>query len=507
MRHVYNLTEGMAVKAILGTMFTSATRTPLYEVNNFYRDSPKKMLFGPFVGDRGLSDTILATRMDSIYEMNRKWKDFNEIIWETQTLVCRIFGLASEDYYLDTTDIDLTGTKYTSRGDGAALPEHFGKPKSGKTALLHKSIMVAVRGCTVLCYAQAHDGAESDVIMDNEAIRRLIGKVDASRAIFTMDCKGCTLPNISLCVNGGVGFVTKVPERFYGGLRDDVVHSVVTGIMDESEKRPGRLYYDTVVRIASEDDGLDAELRLIAYKLPNGIRRAEKYLRSQGRRKLDRAMNALSHKRFESRDAAERAFAEALASADAPVYNVLREVFEDPVRKRRDEPCWRVKPHPATVIESEMSDACKRYSVNVLITNLPFSTMSCGDPRRGSTADDVIEYYLRQCVVERRFRMMKTCQGMGHVYIHTLRRQDTMIFMTALATMIQSAMDEKLKRTHIKGQPNITMERAADKLVNARLGYDKEKDRVYISGGGDSAKIFADMLERLGIEKRLLFGF
>jgi hypothetical protein len=61
-----SLSHGMAAKAMIGTMFVKG-KTPLYDVENFYRTAPCDLIFGGDVDADSLSDTNLASRLDIIH--------------------------------------------------------------------------------------------------------------------------------------------------------------------------------------------------------------------------------------------------------------------------------------------------------------------------------------------------------------------------------------------------------------------------------------------------------
>ena len=123
------------------------------------------------------------------------------------------------------------------------------------------------------------------------------------------------------------------------------------------------------------------------------------------------------------------------------------------------------------------------------------------------TADDVINRYLRQCTIEMRFRMQKTCLGIAHIFIHTPVKQDAEILMDCLATAMQSALDAVLKRERPLGEKRITMEMLGGHLVGCRIGFDREEKRLFLSGDRESKTPFFRALDRFVVNLCYAFSY
>ncbi|MBR7152219.1 MAG: hypothetical protein IKD00_00535 [Candidatus Methanomethylophilaceae archaeon] len=123
------------------------------------------------------------------------------------------------------------------------------------------------------------------------------------------------------------------------------------------------------------------------------------------------------------------------------------------------------------------------------------------------TSDEVIQRYLGQAHIEKRFRMMKTCHGLSHVFIHTPVRQDSMVIMDALATCVQTAMDAALKAARPEGGRRITVEMLDDKLVGCRIGFDREGMRLFFSGDDYSRDLFFEAVDRMHLDLTHLFPY
>lgn len=89
-------------------------------------------------------------------------------------------------------------------------------------------------------------------------------------------------------------------------------------------------------------------------------------------------------------------------------------------------------------------------SVRVLVTNIPRADGDASNIRFGATADTVLLTYLGQYRIEHAFRLMKSGMGMKRVYIQRPSRENAMMFVISVATMLTDAADHILKR-HLPG--------------------------------------------------------
>lgn len=492
----------MAFKSYSGTMFTNGQRFPLYETRHFYASSPTDAVFGATIAPRSLSDTILASRMEELMEL-----DTDELTWQFSSKTNAFFDLESSDFCLDNTDVDFFGVARKDGTGKAAVMKYSTKCKSKRTNALHKEVMNVCDGNGTIVYTHVFDGATADQEMDITALDKLLHKLDPESDVLSGDCKFCDVRIFERVDKRGCGFVTKVPHNFSGSVRELVRRSALTGVMDESPVHKGRWYYETHDVITDSEGRSFGDKRLIAFRLPGSIKRALRYLREQGLKQFERSLKKVWHQRFETREDAVMAVLEAMDVVDEPIYRAVVEFVQDPRALKKGGPAWMPRILGVSVDEDLIQEAAERYSVEVLITNIPFAAEDAPVLRKGMTSDSVINRYLSQCTIEKRFRMQKTCHGMAHIFIHTPARQDAMIIIDGLATSMQSAMDAKLKKEHEKGRRRITMEMLGDQLVGCRVGFDREERRIFFSGDRGSRELFFEAVDRLGIDLSYAFPF
>ena len=80
------------------------------------------------------------------------------------------------------------------------------------------------------------------------------------------------------------------------------------------------------------------------------------------------------------------------------------------------------------------------------MTNLPRANGDAENIRFGATADTVLLTYLGQYRVEHAFRLMKDGMSMKKVYIQKPSRENAMMFVISIATMLTDLADHVLKR-------------------------------------------------------------
>ena len=92
------------------------------------------------------------------------------------------------------------------------------------------------------------------------------------------------------------------------------------------------------------------------------------------------------------------------------------------------------------------------------------------------------------------------------MYIHTPSRQDAVVFLTSIATMISETVDLMLKDMTLDHRHPLTMEQICNRKMNTVLRYDRDKDSVTILGEPEDGRLIMDILRRLDIEPDLLLG-
>ena len=496
-----NLSTGMAAKAMIGTMFTEGIRKPLYRVGDQYAIAPVDKLFGNFVEHRTMSDTTLSARLDVIYQMDRE-----EILWRIHTMLCERAGLSTDLYRFDSTNFPFYGLKYEDFSEGA-MPKYSKTSKNKRYDLLQKNVQAICDGNGLLVSSRCYDGNVSDVIMDMDSLDFLARHIDCSESYICADCKLASAGLILRTMDLDLGFVTKCPLNFADRIHDDIVRSVMLGWMDESQKHEGRYIYDTHSEV--ELDGRIVDLRFVAYRLPHAYADAVKFYRTKAKSAMESRLVSLKRELFHCGKDAMEAFDIVMGTDKERIFRSDVEVFMDERIHKEDPdgPCWRAYFHDLRIDDEALDRAATEYSINVLVTNIPSANVSEKNLRFGATADDIVDIYIGEFAIEHVFRLGKSGLGVDHMFLHTPSRQDSVVFLTSIASMISKTIDIVLKRGTPKGKRALTMKCISDRKAGTALRYHRERDGVTILGEPGDQEFIFDILGRLGIEPDLLLGY
>ena len=495
-----NLTAGMAAKAMIGTMFTEGTRKPLYRIRDQYAVAPVDRLFGSSVEHRTLSDTTLSARLDIIYRMDRE-----EILWRIHTMLCERVGLSTDLYRFDSTNFPFYGLKYDDYNEGA-IPKYSKTSKNRRYDLLQKNVQAICDGNGLLAVTRPYDGNVSDIVMNTDSLDFLAKHIDCSQSYICADCKLATAGLILKTMDLDLGFVTKCPLSFADRIHDDIVRSVMLGCMDESPEHEGRFIYDTHSEV--ELDGKTVDLRFVAYRLPHAYAEAAEFYRTKASSAMESRLVSLKRELFHCEKDAREAFDIVMGTDKEKIFRSDVEIFEDTRIRKEDPngPCWRAYFRNLRIDDDSLDRAAREYSINVLVTNIPSANISEKNLRSGATADDIVNTYLDEFTIEHVFRLGKSGLGMDHMFLHTPSRQDAVVFLTSIASMISKTVDIVLKRGTPKGKKALTMKSISDRKAGTVLRYHRDRDCVTILGEPGDQEFIFDVLERLGIEPDLLLN-
>lgn len=491
------LTPGNAVKALLGNMMGTMRKNSLYNVANPYLSAPVDLLFGEKVDIPSLGGRAFSRNLDRLFR-----KDLPELTYECYSRLAEFYGLSSNVFNIDSTNFTINAVGKDADIEGAAVPEWCGHAKDGRDDKLVYSLLSVTDENSVLCYECPYDGATADSVMDKGAMEFLSGKVDSRESTLIADCKIATGPLIDLICEKGFGFVAKCPDNFGGNARANIVYSVKNGIMDPSLVRDGWEIYDTDMDVNGR------MLRFIAFRTTDDIVAGIEYLREQGLKEANAIFNRFQSRLFGCETDAMRDLNEALVLHGISAYDVKWSIDAVEISdgyghrgrpKRGSKPTTRTeyKVNIELVFDEERAKSLSQdRGVRVLVTNLPRSTKDKENIRFGATADTVLLSYLGQYRIEHAFRLMEDGMHMSRVYIHRPSRENAMMFVISLATMIAGVMDHVLKE---KGC-NITTTGISDRFMTLILEHDRDTDSESFRGSVDLADEYLGYVEALGID-------
>lgn len=442
------LSPGMAVKAMIGPLFKGDRRRPLYKVDLFYQNAPIDLLFGDDVTLSGLNDVSLARGLDTVFKAG-----VEKLYWDCAQTLCKRFGIDNSVLHMDSTNFSVYAMEADDEGDGAAVPRRSGHAKDGHDELLQYAMQTVTNTDRVMMFLKPYSGNTSDGNMDLDTLMSLKDRMDVSRTTIVADNKLVNARIVKEMVGMDVGFVSKVPTNFCDKVRDKVLYSSGQGVMDACPDMDGWSVYDT----DSEVDG--KVLRFIACRNEKAVRKRRRHIETKDREKVQKALDALARKEFSCQADAKKAFDATVAKyrRNTP-YSAIAEYvpFETYDRgdrrgrpKKGEEPErrteWRISP-TLTVDPKRLDEMCEAGGTNVLITNLLRRDTDADNVRDGATAQTVLRLYLNEYKVEHTYRLMKSGLGVDRVFFRTPSRENAMMFVVGIATLIENVIDAMNRR-------------------------------------------------------------
>jgi len=497
------LSPGMALKAMLGLLFGFKHKAPLANIPLFYSSAPTDLLFGPKVERSCLNDSAFGRALDTLYKANRE-----EMIWKCAEMCAEKYCIPSDVFYTDATNFSLYAVPQEER-DGVAVPAYSGHAKDGRNKQVQYSMVSVTDSNGLLRCQKPFSGNASDVVMNRDMVNFLSERLDCSVSTVVADSKLANAGTIDLLFEKGLGFVTKCPSSFADKIRERVLKGS-EGKMTACKERKGAKIYETSAQAGGH------MLRFIVYTLGIDEKDGIRFYAEDGEKKLNAAFGKLMKTEFNCRPDAENALEKAVAAAGLTAYEVFADVVPYEVRQKRP---GRGRPRKG----SEVPEAVTRYRIEaswefdenvakrmsgdhgtqVLITNLPRSDRKENNLRDGADAETVLMTYLGEYKIEHSFRLMKSGLGVDSVYLHTPERENAMMFVIGIATIISNTVDAVLKR--MPGR-KITMDRLCWKMISVSVNYDRKSDSMRIRGYEGANKEFFGYMDTLDISHGLLLG-
>jgi transposase len=497
------MSPGMAVKAMLGPIFGYKHKSPLANIHMFYSSAPADLLFGPKVTPETMNDSAFGRALDTLFMAPRE-----EMIWRSAEMCSERYGLPSELFYMDATNFSLYAVPQEER-DGVAVPAYSGHAKDGRNGLVQYSMISVTDSNGLLRCQRPYGGNASDAVMDRDMIEFLAKKLDCSVSTVVADCKLANTETIDLLFEKNLGFVTKCPSSFSKKVRERVLRGSL-GKMRPCACRKGAKIYETFTEAS------DRLLRFVVFDLGTDEKDGIRFCMREGEKKLKAVFKKLMKTEFECGPDAERAMKDAVAACDMIAYEISAEVVPYEIQPRRPgrgrprkgsetpEPVTRYRVEASWEFDENLAKRMTEdHGTQVLITNIPKAEGTGSDLRNGADAETVMEVYLGGYKIEHTFRIMKSGLGVDSVYLHTPERENAMMFVIGIATIISNTVDAVLKR--MPGR-KITMERLCWKMMPVSVNYDRNGDRMSIRGYRGANKEFFGYLDALKVSHGLLLG-
>lgn len=314
--------------------------------------------------------------------------------------------------------------------------------------------------------------------------------------------------NLIVSVNRmGVRFISKVPAIFSERIRDVIVQSALSGLMDDVGDR--YQIYDT------EADTVCGRLRFIAFRSPKETGRAMDNLHRQGLKDAEKRFGPVMRRTFACREDASRCLDEAMRSHRDSAYDAVADIVGRNVVQRRASrgrpPKDTSPPETRTEwsidVRFEFNEAkalalAAEHDLGMLVTNIPFATEDCDIIRHGATTSTILRLYLDQYKVEHTYRLMKSGIWVDSVYVRTPQRADALLFVVAIATLISCIIDALLRRSG--NCPFPTVKKAAEAIQHVMFEFRRDTDGIVVAGPEGSAERVFAYIDGIGVDPSVL---
>lgn len=489
-----DLSPGMAAKAMIATTFNIRNKDPLYLVNKAYRAAPVARMFGKnHLTSDSLNEDALGRALDTIAKT-----DLEKLFHDASERCIRRYGFESNVLHMDSTNWKFCGI-HRDAPEGIATPEYTGHPKDRMRDLLHYSLQVLTDSNRIIRGLRPYSGNVSDSRMDSDMLDFIRDQFpEDSRRTMTVvaDSKLMNARNLEKMLGMDIGFVSRCPASFGKKVQARVKELI----------RSDELFTGDGIKVADVD--LDAAFGRRTHRLRFVAVRRER--RVQERLAMMRAEVEAIRARFAKLEEGYSTSSHGVTQSFLSVKYTQREYISVSweavdCSAERGSPSFRLK------VTADLNRKAVRIAEDectfVLVTNLPRAEKDADNARMGVTADGVRRLYDEEYVVERSFRFMKSGLGIDTVYLQTPERENAMMMLMGIATLVTNIADAVFAREGmtLDGR-TMTMHGLAYELQGTIVTL-SDDDVLSIMQPSDSESDLFEITDVLGLNPQLLLGF
>lgn len=430
------------------------SREPMYGVAEW------AMNYGPELLDlscddlQHLNDDRVGRCLDSVAQALD-----TRLIMDVVTHTVKEFDVSLNELHNDSTTVTFSGDYPTANGlplDGSVPAITWGHNKDHRPDLKQLLYILTVSDDGgVPVYFQAASGNVVDDQTHQATWRLMKELVQSPDFVYVADCKLATTENLNEIARLGGRFITVLPAT----RKED------TQFRQQLRERPQSISWQEVYRSIDEDGNLrdvyrvcnDACLSKEGYRLlwfhSRGKQESDAATRA---RRVQGAMTELtelrarltsSRTRFRTLDKVNAAVTEILESrgvVDLLKVDIQEQPHETFHQTQRGRPHAQTKYRRQVEIRFDLSWELKAQELEVaaagdgvfpLITNLT-----------DWSAEEVLQAYKRQPLIEKRFSQLKTDFCVAPVYLKSVTRIVGLLAVYFLALMVQSLLERELRR-------------------------------------------------------------
>ena len=155
-----------------------------------------------------------------------------------------------------------------------------------------------------------------------------------------------------------------------------------------------------------------------------------------------------------------------------------------------------------TVDTARLDELSEAGGTNVLVTNLPRRYTDADNVRDGASAQTVLRLYLNEYKVEHTYRLMKSGLGVDRVFFRTPSRENAMMFVVGIATLIENIIDAMNRRNGDRD----TFRTVIDQFECVIVRYDRSDDSMDFEGPDERVEQLFRYLDTMRTDPVLLLS-
>ncbi len=442
------LSPGQRIKALIINVLTS--RSPLYQVEEYYRNRDVENLLGAGVEVCDLKDDTLGRGLDKLYEADPRHV--------FSTLALKIIDLEEIEFkgvHADTPSWSLYGEYGNVDCD---FDITHGYSKDHRPDLKQFIYGLGVNEDSVPILGEAHSGNMDDKTWNRQFIPKLEEYLDKDlleKVIYVADSALVTKSNLKeLRSHGNLKFISRLPNTF--ALEEKVK---IQAWQNNQWQKIGHLVpgKDTACyKLQSFTDAIDEhQYRLVVVhssKLDGRKLRGFNSRLEKEKRSISAAADKLAKREFPSEDAALEAWNNFLKAHESDYYPLRYTVEKERKRKKRNSPgrppkdyvpeyedFYRLKVETGSPNEQAIAKAKDRLSCFVLITNV-LDDEELSD-------QEVLEEYKKQSSVETSFKFIKDPSFVGPIFLERDDRVEAMAYLILIAYLVYAILQRRVRNS------------------------------------------------------------
>jgi len=475
------LSPGIAVQAMV--LDTLSGRTPLYRLEEFFREKDTELILGHDVKPELFCDYNVGRVLDKLYDTGTQ-KIFSQIAQNAMG----VFDVDPRRVHFDTTSISVFGDY-----DFIDPPLNitYGHSKDKRPDLKQFLISMLCVDHNIPILGTTEDGNASDKTLNNEllgGISRHMARhgIEPGAFVYVADSAFVTPKNLNRSKENDVKFLTRLPATYKECARaisdavaaDNWIDYGTLNHTPATKKRPAAYYrgYETTVEI-------DGELyrAIVVHSSAHDKRRHKRIdrLLEQKRKELEATCKKINSSPFFCRADAEAA-ADKIRSAAAPSYHRLQYEVRKETKYPRGRPA-KGKPRIPTGCEYLLEvkidvdpDAVSPLRLEagcfVLICNL-----SSDQEKLQWTAAALLKLYKNQSGIEQNFGFLKDPVIVNSIFLKKPTRIEVLGLVLLISLLIWRLMERCMRRyldeteSEISGWKNRTTKRPTSFMMTTKF--------------------------------------